>query len=146
MYPYNNFLFFFICIKNIFSVLTFLCSPKELLWKSSFLRFLSKWKDWAQAKKCIKLLILIHPKSFICTYICMWKLLYCHSGRTVDINNASHCLTSILVSAGEASLEKHQFLFNYLRILQMKMKLLMNHALLWTDRIVEMPYSLKLPS
>lgn len=128
------------------SVLMFLHSPKDLLWEASFIRFLSKRKDWAQAKKCIKLLILIHPKSFKCMYICMWKLLYYYSSRIVDINNASHCLTSILLLAGEAYLEKRQFLFNCLRILQMEMNPLMNHAFLWTDRIAEMPCSLKLPS
>lgn len=128
------------------SVLTFPYSPEELLWEASFIRFSSKWKDWARAKKCIKLLILILPKSFKCMYICMWKLLYYHSSRIVDINNASHCLTPILFLAGEASLEKHQFVFNCLRILQMEMNPLMNHVLLWTGWIAEMPCSLKLPS
>lgn len=80
------------------SIMTF-HSPKELLWEAAFLRFLIKWKDWAEAKKSIKLLILIHPKSLKYMYICMWKLLYYHCSRIVDINNASHCLTSIL--AGE---------------------------------------------
>lgn len=138
---------FFHMLQEYFqcSILTF-HSPKELLWETAFIRFLIKWKDWAQAKKSIKLLILIHPKSFKCMYICMWKLLYYHCSRIVYINNASHCRTSILVLAGEASLEKHQFLFNCLRILQMEMNPLMNHVLLWNDRIAEVPCSPNLPS